>query len=132
MIKENDTVWFFDNYDNLHTGTVSKLFDYDDIPYACVALSQQDEYARCGTWNIKAADCYPDKESCLKAREQKKETRISQILAQLKTKDDLIAYMYCHVVCWAEEFTDWDAREAVKRKAAEFGIIRNRRENPRF
>ena len=45
MIKENDTVWFFDNYDNLHTGTVSKLFDYDDIPYARVALSQHGEHA---------------------------------------------------------------------------------------
>lgn len=77
MIKENDTVWFFDNYDNLHTGTVSKLFDYDDIPYARVELSRHGEHAGFGAWNVKVADCYPDKESCLKAREQKKETRIS-------------------------------------------------------
>mgnify|MGYP001851234930 CR=1 FL=1 len=122
MIKENDTVWFFDNYDNLHTGTVSKLFDYDDIPYARVALSQHGEHAGFGAWNVKAADCHPDKGSCLEARERKKEARISLILAQLKTKDDLIAYMYTHTVNLAEEYTDWDAREAVKRKAAEFGI----------
>ena len=122
MIKEKDTVWFFDNYDNLHTGTVSKLFDHDGVSYARVELYKHDEYACRGSWNIKAADCYPDKGSCLEARERKKEARISQILAQLKTKDDLIAYMYTHIVSWAEEYTDWDAREAVKRKAAEFGI----------
>lgn len=48
MIKEKDTIWFFDNYDNLHTGTVSKLFDYNGVPHACVphacvALSQQGQ-----------------------------------------------------------------------------------------
>ena len=48
MIKEKDIIWFFDNYDNLHTGTVSKLFDYNGVPYArvphaCVALSQQGQ-----------------------------------------------------------------------------------------
>ena len=113
-IQKNDTVWFFDNYDNLHTGTVSKLFEHNGVPYARVSCS--------GTWNIKVADCYPDKGSCLEARERKKEARISLILAQLKTKDDLIAYMYTHTVSLAEEYTDWEAREAVKRKAAEFGI----------
>ena len=116
-VQKNDTVWFFDSYDNLHTGKAANRFENDGISYIRVELSPF------GVYLVKEKDCYPDKDTCLKAKKDQEEARIERFMAEIHTKEDLIAFMYNHTVSPAEEYTDWTAREAVRRKAALFGII---------
>ena len=40
--------------------------------------------------------------------------KVSEIKEQLGTKDDIIQFMYDNVVAQAEEYTNWDARQAVR------------------
>lgn len=44
---------------------------------------------------------------------------IARIRSQIQTKDDMIRFMFNHPVACCEEYTDWNAREAVKQIACE-------------
>ncbi len=110
-MMKNDIIWFFDLYNNLCHGTILEI-GQDFI----LVKENYDSH-----W-MPSEECFPSKEACCKAREEQREKQIAEYEKSIKTVSDLIGFMYTYVVCPAEEYTDWEARAAVERKAMEFGI----------
>lgn len=110
-MTKGDKVWFFDSYDNIWCGKIR----YERGDYFHVKCSA-------GAALIHKEDCFASKEDCVKAHFAEAEKQISEYMSTIHNPADLIKFMYNHVVCPAEEYTDWEAREAAKRKAMEFGV----------
>ena len=84
------------------------------------------------TANIKALDgargnytnmpldrLFTTKQELLDAMHDKSNKHVASIKASIQTVEDLVRYMYDHVVANAEEYTDYDARRAVRERARE-------------
>lgn len=65
---------------------------------------------------------YPTKEAAQAALQAKDEEIRNQYRDEIKSVQDLIQFMYDYTVSCAEEYTDWNARNVAKEKAAEFGF----------
>lgn len=113
-MNKNDMVWYFNLYDELSHGIIVETH-YSDNFY--------NVKTRYGTYSVTSDRCFPDKESCCKDRHQRRETAIKTYMNEMNNLEDIIRFMYTHSVSLAEEYTDWEAREAVCRKAKEFDIM---------
>lgn len=111
-LKIGDKVWYFDSWDNLRHGEIY------DISKA-YALTKEGKFggARAGA---KLEDCYPTKEACLKAKEERVAKQKAEYKASIKSIEDLVCFLYHHDV--QSEFRDRAADEAAVECAAEFGI----------
>lgn len=112
----NQTVWFIDKWSQLPaSGTIAKIFEREDTAYATVQLEIG------GTANYRLSDLYASLEEVETAMQQKEAAEISRIKSEIHTVSDLVSFMYSNNVCvaYAEEYTDWTARKAVKEIAEE-------------
>lgn len=111
--EKNSIVWFFDPFHNLQKGTVVDIFGPENFRYLSVEVSdyghKSENWKQYGIQNIQASDCYLDKESC--------------ILANLKTKDDLIRFLYTHMTDTEKPYLSRDIKKAVLQKARKLGVI---------
>ena len=101
-------VWFKSTWVDINSGIVMDWKTGED-EYAKVA-GTRDTY---GTQWVKAENCFKSKRVLLDSLKSHKDEKINTILSQLSTVEDLVRYMYNHTVSCAEEYTDWEAREAV-------------------
>lgn len=59
-------------------------------------------------------DLYASRKELVDALKKESEDRISKIKSEIHNVNDLVKFMYDNCVASAEEYTDWDARRAVK------------------
>lgn len=110
----NQTVWFIDKWSQLPaSGTIAKIFEREDTAYATVQLEIG------GTANYRLSALYASLEEVETAMQQKEAVEISRIKSEIHTVSDLVSFMYSNCVAYAEEYTDWTARKAVKEIAEE-------------
>lgn len=113
----NQTVWFIDKWSQLPaSGTIAKIFEHEDTAYANVATVH---LGIGGTANYRLSNLYASLEEVETAMQQKEATEISRIKSEIHTVSDLVNFMYNNCVAYAEEYTDWTARKAVKEIAEE-------------
>lgn len=112
-IKVNDTVWF-DYKGTVTTGVVKDLSE----TYVTVYVQSHTGKAKT-TLDVRVSKCFPTKEELVKAMKEEEDRRVSSFKEQITSVEDLVEFMFNHVVCWAEEYTDWDARRAARERAKE-------------
>lgn len=116
MLKIGDTVWGIDNYQNLQTGRVRKIFNATSVG------GENKKYVTFGTGftlPLPIERVFKSKEDCIQDYQLRSEKKVQKYCDSISTVEDLVKFMYCNCVVCDEEHTDWQAREAVKRKAKE-------------
>ena len=109
--KINRFVWFCTPYD----GPVKGIIESEDKDYYRVLLTYGYQFCP-------KEDCYFTEESCLKAQAAKIKKKIKDYKESINSTEDLINFMLNNTVSFAEEYTDWEAREAAIQKAEELGF----------
>lgn len=114
-MKIDEKVYYMDPYGNVQAGIILEICTSEGERYYKVE-GVEDSY---GTSYAAACKCFPSLKELLDYERALSEERILQICSEIRTVEDLVAYMYSHPVCLCEEYTDWDARKAVALKAKE-------------
>lgn len=111
----NDIVWFYDQYDNLCYGTITGISASGNKIFYMIKENIGKRY-------VESTNCYSSKEKCVLAKQKNSEKQIEDYCEGIKTINDLVIFCLNHVVCPAEEYTDWEARKAAIKKAEELGV----------
>lgn len=64
-------------------------------------------------------DLYSSREELVEKIKKRTQNEINKIKLEIHDVNDLVRFMYNHCVASAEEYTDWNARQAVKEIAKE-------------
>lgn len=64
-------------------------------------------------------DLFSSKEELEKALNEKYQNKKRKLYDEIKNKDDLIKYCFNNPVCLCEEYTDWNARNIIRKLAKE-------------
>lgn len=115
--KSGDYVYFIDNYNNNHEGEIFNILS--SLKDKMVFYSIKTRY---GTFTVPIYDIFKTKEDrdqvCIKRYNKK----VQEYCEKINDITDLVFFMFGHNVAFAEEYTDWEAREAARIKANQFGI----------
>lgn len=114
MVGIGDVVWGHDSYGNLQHGEVkdirkSHLVNGKEMSYVIL----KEGYA------LRSDYVFLSEEECVKDYQRRFEETVQGYCQDIKSVSDLVCFMYSHCVSCAEEYTDWEAREATYRKAKE-------------
>lgn len=112
-LKKGDKVYWFDMYDNLQYGTITG--EHSETSF--VINSKGRESIPTGA---KKENCWPTKEDCLRAEVLRAEEQTKLYMESIGSVEDLVKFLFGHDI--HGEFPDYEAKAAVKKKAAEFGI----------
>lgn len=72
-----------------------------------------------GTFGVKLSDIFATEEELLTDSEKRFEESVSSMKASIRDVNDLVRFMYNHTIHGAEEYTEEDARQAVRERAKE-------------
>lgn len=107
--KVTDTVWWFDAYGTLRKGVIYEIGDTHVLIY---------ENGKKGVkTGAKLSDCWPTKDACLAAENQRSALQRTAYKESIRTVSDLVAFLFKHDV--HSEFRDYDAAAAAKERAKE-------------
>lgn len=115
--KSGDYVYFIDNYNNNHEGEIFNILS--SLKSKMVFYSIKTRY---GTFTIPIYDIFKTKKDRDQARIKRYNKKVQEYCEKINDITDLIFFMFGHNVAFAEEYTDWEAREAARIKANQFGI----------
>lgn len=66
-----------------------------------------------------SSKCYPTREAALAAQDAENEAICNKYRDSIQSVEDLVKFMYDNNVCGSEEYTNWNARQVAREKAAE-------------
>lgn len=115
--KPGDYVYFIDNYDNNYEGEILDVLS--PLEYMMVFYSIETRY---GTFAVPIYNIFKTKEDREQARIKRYNKKVQEYCEKINDIVDLVFFMFDHNVAPAEEYTDWEAREAARIKANQFGI----------
>ena len=115
--KSGDYVYFIDNYNNNHEGEIFNILS--SLKDKMVFYSIKTRY---GTFTIPVYDIFKTKEDRDQVRIKRYNKKVQEYCEKINDITDLVFFMFGHNVAFAEEYTDWEAREAARIKANQFGI----------
>lgn len=115
--KPGDYVYFIDNYDNNQEGEILDVLS--PLEHMMVFYSIETRY---GTFAVPIYNIFKTKEDREQARIKRYNKKVQEYCEKINDIVDLVFFMFDHNVAPAEEYTDWEAREAVRIKANQFGI----------
>lgn len=115
--KPGDYVYFIDNYDNNYEGKILDVLS--PLEHMMVFYSIETRY---GTFAIPIYNIFKTKEDREQARIKRYNKKVQEYCEKINDIVDLVFFMFDHNVAPAEEYTDWEAREAARIKANQFGI----------
>lgn len=108
--KIGQTIWFKERWSGMPTeAKITAMYD----THAATHLTHG------GTMNIRFADMFATKNELMQAMRDESNRNVAKAKDSIQTVEDLVRYMYDHVVAHAEEYTDYDARRAVRERAKE-------------
>lgn len=117
--KSGDYVYFIDRYDNNLEGTVKDIFYFPNCPtynnYYIIST-------RYGSITVVEENIFKTEKERSDALVERHNIQVKEYCDGIKDYKDLIVFMFNHTVSCAEEYTDWEAREAARIKANQFGI----------
>ena len=126
-IKENDIIWFEEYWTGRPVVTKVKNIVNDGK----IIVTKMDAELRTkydlldiapGSTRIHIDGVFKTQEECLQYINNKNNNKKEQYKLEIKTKDDLIRFLFENTCSSAEEYTDYNARAAAIEKAKEFGI----------
>ena len=108
-VDVGDYVYGFDSYGNLHEGKVR-------LTEICEGVT----FVRFGHYSVLREDTvFLSKEECMANHIKNFEEQVKKYMQGINSVEDLVRFGYNNSVSLAEEYTDWEAREAYKRKTEE-------------
>lgn len=66
-----------------------------------------------------SSKCHPTREAALAAQQSKNEAICNKYRDSIQSVEDLVKFMYDNHVSCCEEYTNWNARQVAREKAAE-------------
>lgn len=112
-----DHIWFNQNWVGPSTGTITafRRSEYTkEMDYAEIQLNDG------GTTGALLTDIYTSKKELLEANKKASAAQIAEYKNQMSDIKRLVRFMFNNAVSPdAGEYTDWDARQAVKERAKE-------------
>lgn len=115
--KSGDYVYFIDNYNNNHEGEIFNILS--SLKDKMVFYSIKTRY---GTFTVPIYSIFKTKEDRDQVRIKRYNKKVQEYCEKINDITDLVFFMFGHNVAFAEEYTDWEAREAARIKANQFGI----------
>lgn len=115
--KSGDYVYFIDNYDNNHEGEILDVLN--PLEHLMVFYSIETPH---GTFAVPIYNIFKTKEDREQGRIKRYNKKVQEYCEKINDITDLVFFMFDHNVAPAEEYTDWEAREAARIKASQFGI----------
>lgn len=109
MAEIGKRVWIWDPYGNMHDGLVTQKKS-DDSGNCYIVIT--------GGFTARE-EAFPSYDECVLWWEAKRRETIDKYLEEIKSVEDLVQFMYSHCCARCEEYTDWEAREAVRVRALE-------------
>lgn len=115
--KPGDIAYYFDSWsEQLICGKIDKLFDVPTKDGRKLTAARfRDGIARSRLLD----ELFINKKSALESYEQSREDKIAAYMSTIQSVNDLVAFGYTKNVAHAEEYTNYEAREAYRRKAKE-------------
>ena len=108
-MKIKDYVYGYDSYGNLQEGKIKQFLESNGV-----------EYVKFGTGvTLPKSRVFLSKEDCIKCYNKNFNDKVVNYCKSISTVEDLVTFMFNHCVSCAEEYTDWEAREACQIKAKE-------------
>lgn len=113
-VKIGDMVYGYDSYGNLQSGKVKRInlilkVGLREVPYVIFGTG----------FCLPEEMVFSSKEDCVQDYQNRFEEKVQDYCKSIKSVSDLVSFMFSHCVSCAEEYTDWEAREAAYRKAKE-------------
>lgn len=110
-----DHVWFNMPYAGPSVGTIIAFIDKDiEKEYAKIHID------RGGTTIAPLTSIYTSSEALFEANKKASDERIARYKTKMPDVEGLVRFMFDNTVSsGAEEYTDWDARQAVSERAKE-------------
>lgn len=119
--KIGQKVWFREMWSGcIHSAKITELGETevsakDPKKYPYAELAWDDG----GNSGCLLKDLYATKSELVSALKKESEDRINKIKSEIHDVNGLVRFMYDNCVASAEEYTDWDARRAVREIAKE-------------
>ena len=85
--------------------------------YAVVKLSSG------GVMSVPVESLHPTRQDCVNAYNECQRSSTECYKSEIKDINDLVSFCLLHTVAYAEEYTDYAARQAVIERALELGIV---------
>lgn len=113
-VKIGDMVYGYDSYGNLQSVKVKRIElilkgGLREVPYVVFGTG----------FCLPEEMVFSSKEDCVQDYQNRFEEKVQDYCKSIKSVPDLVSFMFNHCVSCAEEYTDWEAREAAYRKAKE-------------
>ena len=115
--KPGDHVYFIDSYDNDQFGEILDVSD--PLEHQMTFYFVKTYY---GTFIAPIYNIFKTKEDREQTRIKRWNKKVQDYCKDINDVKDLVFFMFDHNVAPAEEYTDWEAREAARIKANQFGI----------
>lgn len=118
--KIGQKVWFKETWSGfVHSAKITAFGETE----VSARNTKKYQYAKL-TWDGGNSSCllkdlYASRKELIFALKKESENKINKIKLNIHDVNDLIKFMYNHCIAPAEEYTDWDARQAVKEIAKE-------------
>jgi len=119
-LSVGDHVWFNQNWVGPSAGTITAFKQTkaarrkESADYAEIHLDNG------GTTGTLLTNIYTSKEALLEANKKASSKRIADYKAKIPDIEGLVRFMFDNTIsAGAEEYTDWDARQAVSERAKE-------------
>lgn len=111
--RPGDTCFFLANWSGAVTrARISEIHD-DAEPYARLSCQEPAPGDTCRHLD----ELFQTRKDAETAAVSASNSRRKAFESQIQTVEDLVRFDFEHCVCQAEEYTDWDAREAYKNRA---------------
>ena len=115
-----DHIWFNQNWVGPSAGIITAFKRAEPttshgmpVDYAEIHLDNG------GTTGALLTNIYASREELLEANRKASAKQIAEYKNQMQDIEGLVRFMFDNTVSLAEEYTDWDARDAVKERAKE-------------
>lgn len=112
-LKVGDEVWYFNTWGTLCHGIISEIVN--DI-----AVTKEGKFGG-ASGGAKLEVCWSSERECRQAEERRSKLQKEEYRKEIKSVEDLVKFLFTHDVS-NSEVIDWEARDAAKERAKDFGI----------
>lgn len=118
-LQLHQEVWFPTTYVDVNSGIVEGFISVRSEQRVKVE-GTRDTF---GTFCPKLSECFTSEKELLEYLQHKSNSKVKEYCSQLTDLESVLRFMYSKHVACAEEYTDWEARRAVRQRVKElFGI----------
>lgn len=114
-----DHVWFDQTWVGLTSGTITSIEEIENRRTGTKGTFARIHADNGGDSGAKINRIWATKEEGMKAMKAESDAAVKKYKDSIKDVNDLVRFMYDNTVSSAEEYTNWEARQAARERAKE-------------